>query len=137
MAKFTGQVTAVSPIQSGTSKSGKEWKRIDVCLCYDNTNPDYPKAIKFSVMNGKIEEFHFKVGEHYEVDVDFSVREWKEKYYMDATCWRAMRISEGGVDDTENTPHFADQYQAMGLEPKNPLAQNQPQEVVGADDLPF
>lgn len=89
MATFNGTVTAISPIQSGTSKAGKQWRKIDVVLTYDNSKPEYPKAIVFSVMNDNIEKFGFQVGGEYEVEVDFSVREYNGKYYQSATAWKA------------------------------------------------
>ena len=89
MATFNGTVTAISPIQSGTSKAGKEWRKIDVVLTYDNSKPEYPKAIVFSVMNDNIEKFGFQVGGEYEVEVDFSVREYQNKHYLSANAWKA------------------------------------------------
>lgn len=87
--QFNGTVTAISALQSGTSKAGKEWRKIDVVLTYDNSKPEYPKAIVFSVMNDNIEKFGFQVGGEYEVEVDFSVREYNGKNYMSANAWKA------------------------------------------------
>lgn len=116
MATFKGHVAAVSPIQSGTSKSGKAWRKVDVVLIYDNSKPEYPKAIVFSVMNDNIEKFAFMQAHKYEVEVDFSVREYQGKHYMSAACWKAARI-----DDAPQT-----QYQ-------QPVHTNPPQ----MEDLPF
>lgn len=93
MATFKGQVAAVSPIQSGTSKSGKAWRKVDVVLIYDNSKPEYPKAIMFSVMNDNIEKFGFVLGGEYEVEIDFSVREYNSKHYMSAACWKATALN--------------------------------------------
>ncbi len=116
MATFKGQVAAVSPIQSGTSKSGKAWRKVDVVLIYDNSKPEYPKAIAFSVMNDNIEKFGFMQAHEYEVEVDFSVREYQGKHYMSASCWKAARL-----DVTTSAPQT--QYQ----QPGQPMAQAQPQ----------
>ena len=89
MATFNGTVTAISTLQSGTSKAGKEWRKIDVVLTYDSSKPEYPKAIVFSVMNDNIEKFAFQVGGEYEVEVDFSVREYQNKHYLSANAWKA------------------------------------------------
>lgn len=93
MATFKGLVAAVSPIQSGTSKSGKAWRKVDVVLIYDNSKPEYPKAIVFSVMNDNIEKFAFMQAREYEVEVDFSEREYNSKHYMSATCWKATALN--------------------------------------------
>lgn len=120
MATFKGLVAAVSPIQSGTSKSGKAWRKVDVVLTYDNSKPEYPKAILFSVMNDNIEKFGFVQGGEYEVEVDFSVREYQGKHYMSAVCWKAAKL-----DVTTSAPQT--QYQ--------PMPQAQPQQDCGP--LPF
>ena len=115
--QFNGTVTAISPIQSGTSKAGKEWRKIDVVLTYDSSKPEYPKAIVFSVMNDNIEKFGFQVGGEYEVEVDFSVREYNGKNYMSANAWKAT---------AKNVPTAPAPQQ---------VAQTQTQEE--ADQLPF
>lgn len=86
--QFNGTITHVSPLQSGTSKSGKAWRRMDAVLEYEH-HDQYPKAIVVSVMNDKIEELNLKLGGEYEVEVDFSVREYNGKYYQSATAWKA------------------------------------------------
>ncbi len=123
MATFKGLVAAVSPIQSGTSKSGKAWRKVDVVLIYDNSKLEYPKAIVFSVMNDNIEKFGFVQGGEYEVEVDFSVREYQGKHYMSAACWKAARL-----DVATYAPQT--QYQ----QPVQPMVQAQPPQP---DDLPF
>lgn len=132
MATFNGSVTAISPIQSGTSKAGKEWRKIDVVLTYDNSKPEYPKAIVFSVMNDNIEKFGFQVGGEYEVEVDFSVREYNGKNYMSANAWKAT---------AKNVPTTPAPSQAQhGWEAVYPTPQPQPQPTApqdDSDDLPF
>lgn len=89
MATFKGTVTSVSQIQSGTSKAGNQWRRVDVVLTYDNAKPEYPKAVLFSVMNDNINKFGLQLGCEYEVELDFSVHEYQGRNYMSATCWKA------------------------------------------------
>jgi hypothetical protein len=115
MATFKGQATFVSPIQSGTSKSGKAWRKVDVVLTYDNAKPEYPKSIVFSVMNDNIEKFGFVLGGEYEVEIDFSVREYQGKHYMSASCWKATQL-----DTQQSVP--------------TPQPETQPQQ---SDELPF
>ena len=93
MATFRGKVAAISPLKGGTTKSGNTWQKIDVVLTYDNTRPEYPKSILFSVMNDNIQKMGFEDGKEYDVEVDFNVREWEGNYYMSATCWKASLVS--------------------------------------------
>lgn len=128
--QFKGTVTNVSAVQTGTSKSsGKAWQRQDVVLTYDNTKPEWPKAVKFSVMGENIQKFNFVQGREYEVELDFSVRPFQDKFYMDANCWRAARLDA----QTQATPQSNDPYAALGMQPK----QAQPQSTVDGDPLPF
>lgn len=93
MATFKGVVTAISAKQTGTSKTGKQWSKVDVVLTYDNYKPEYPKAILFSVMNDNIDKFAFRVGAEFEVEIDFSVKEFNGKHYMSAQCWKSTPTS--------------------------------------------
>lgn len=116
---ISGTITAISPLQSGISKAGKEWKKIDCVLVYDNYKPEYPKSIVFSVMNDKIEEFKLEVDKAYDVEVDFSVREYNGKNYMSANAWKVT------AKDTPSATAHAPQ-QATQAETKQ-----------AGDDLPF
>ena len=132
---ISGIVTNISPIQSGTSKSGKSWRKIDVVLTYDNSKPEYPKAIVFSVMNDNIEKFNLCVGSEYDIEVDFSVREYNGKNYMSANAWKAT--AKNVVSPTASSmPAPAPQgWQATYPTPQpQPVPQPAPQ---ANDDLPF
>lgn len=94
MPTFKGTITSVSPEQSGTSKAGRAWSKIDAVLTYDNSKPEYPKAVVFSVMNDNISRFDLQVGAEYELEIDFSVREYQGRFYQSASAWKATRMSQ-------------------------------------------
>lgn len=87
--KVTGIITNIYPVASGTSKNGNEWRRQNFIVNYDNSNPEYSKSIAFYVMNDNIEKFNLQQGSTYELDLDFSAREYNGRLYMEANCWRA------------------------------------------------
>lgn len=89
MATFKGTITNALPEQSGIGRNGNSWRKRTYVLTYDNSNANYPKAIVFDVMNGKIDELNIQPGVEYEVEVDFAVREYQGKYYMSASVWKA------------------------------------------------
>ena len=138
MATFKGTVTAISQKQGGTSKTGKAWSKIDVTLVYDNSKPEWPKSIVFSVMNDNIEKMGFVVGGEYEVEVDFMTREYNGKTYMSASCWKATRInaqSSGNSqcttsDNAQCTMHNA---QSRSDEPDK----SDRSDIADTGDLPF
>lgn len=86
---FKGIITAAMPVASGTSKSGKEWRRASYILQYDNSNEQYPKSVLFDVMGDKIEQLNIKQGVEYEVEIDFTTREYNGRTYMSASAWKA------------------------------------------------
>lgn len=89
MATFKGIISHALPEQSGVSRNGNAWRKRTYVLTYDNSNANYPKAIVFDVMNGKIDELNIQPGVEYEVEVDFAVREYQGKYYQSASAWEA------------------------------------------------
>lgn len=83
-----GFISAIFPIENGTSQSGNEWKRQTAIVTYDS-NERFPKSILFSVTGDNIEKFDLKQGVAYSLEIDFTTREHEGKYYMTATCWKA------------------------------------------------
>lgn len=86
---FKGIITAAMPVASGTSKSGKEWRRASYILTYDNSNEQYPKSVLFDVLGDKIEQLNIQQGQEYEIEIDFTTREYNGRTYMSASAWKA------------------------------------------------
>lgn len=89
---FKGIITAAMPIASGTSKNGKEWRRASYILQYDNSNEQYPKSVLFDVMGDKIEQLNIRQGQEYEIEIDFTTREYNGRTYMSASAWKATPL---------------------------------------------
>lgn len=123
---FKGIITAAMPVASGTSKSGKEWRRASYILQYDNSNEQYPKSVLFDVMGDKIEQLNIQQGQEYEIEIDFTTREYNGRTYMSASAWKATPTQQSSPAPTN------DPYAAMGIQPREP--QTAPAQ---ADDLPF
>lgn len=117
---FKGIITAAMPIASGTSKNGKEWRRASYILQYDNSNEQYPKSVLFDVMGDKIEQLNIQQGQEYEIEIDFTTREYNGRTYMSASAWKATP-----------TQQYAPQ------QPAYQQAQPQTAPAPQADDLPF
>lgn len=125
---FKGIITAAMPVASGTSKSGKEWRRASYVLTYDNSNEQYPKSVLFDVMGEKIEQLNIKQGAEYEVEIDFSCREYNGRTYMSASCWKATPTQQ---------PQQAPAQQGWEQMYQQPTPQPQtPKDDMGGD-LPF
>lgn len=94
---FSGIIQTALPEQSGTTAAGKQWRRKDFILLYDNSNAQYPKTVLFSVMGDNICKFNLQQGCEYEVAVDFKVNEYQGKHYMSASCWKATPMQQAPV----------------------------------------
>ncbi len=131
MAKFSGIVTYALPEANGVSQSGKPWRRRSYVLCYDNSNPQYPREVLFSVLGDKIDTLDIKQGIKYEIEIDFSVREYQGRHYMSATAWKATSL-----DDTPQATPTPQRYE-------EPWPQQQSERTLfstpvnDADSLPF
>ena len=124
---FKGIITTAMPVASGTSKSGKEWRRASYILQYDNSNEQYPKSVLFDVMGDKIEQLNIKQGVEYEVEIDFTTREYNGRTYMSASAWKATPTQQAPTQPA-NAP-----YAAMGAPQREPPS---PQDDIG-DPLHF
>lgn len=125
---FKGIITAAMPVASGTSKSGKEWKRASYILQYDNSNEQYPKSVLFDVMGDKIEQLNIKQGVEYEVEIDFTTREYNGRTYMSASAWKATPTQQ---------PQQAPAQQGWEQMYQQPQAQQTQSAHTQDDGLPF
>lgn len=74
---------------SGTSKSGKAWRKAEYVL---ETEGQYPKKVKFSIMNERIDQANLQVGCTAEIEIDAESREWQGKWYTDLTAWKINNL---------------------------------------------
>ena len=125
---FKGIITAAMPVASGTSKSGKEWRRESYILQYDNSNEQYPKSVLFDVMGDKIEQLNIKQGAEYEVEIDFTTREYNGRTYMSASAWKATPTQQ---------PQQAPAQQGWEQMYQQPQAQQTQSAHTQDDGLPF
>lgn len=125
---FKGIITAAMPVASGTSKSGKEWRRASYILTYDNSNEQYPKSVLFDVMGDKIEQLNIKQGQEYEIEIDFTTREYNGRTYMSASAWKATPTQQ---------PQQAPAQQGWEQMYQQPQAQQTQSAHTQDDGLPF
>lgn len=125
---FSGIIQTALPEQSGTTAAGKQWRRKDFILLYDNSNAQYPKTVLFSVMGENINKLNIQQGVEYDVEIDFSTREYNGRTYMSATAWKATAKNQQPAPAPANDP-----YAAMGMQPRE--AQTAPAQ--DDSDLPF
>lgn len=136
--QFKGIITTAMPIATGTSKNGKEWKRASYILTYDKSNEQYPKSILFDVIGDRIEQLSLQQGKEYEVDVDFSTREYNGRTYMSASVWKATEIGSQQAMQTATLPSQSKGWeQLLVATAAVPMPQPEQAQTEGNDGLPF
>lgn len=99
--KVTGKITKVLDKQSGTSKDGKEWQKLQFIL--DN-NANYNNIFCFEVFGlEKVENFekYNKVGDVVDVEFNVNTNEWQGKYFTSLAAWKIMKAN---ADDVQDAP---------------------------------
>lgn len=87
--KISGVIRFIGPEQSGISKTGNAWRRVEYIL---ETEESHSHKIAVSVMNARISEFNLAVGDRVELTVDVDSREFNGKWYTNLTAYRCVRI---------------------------------------------
>lgn len=82
--EIQGNVTAVLPEESGTSKSGNEWKK----RCFVVETPgQYPKSACLQLFGDKVADCP-AVGESVAVSFDIDSREYNGRWYTTLSAWK-------------------------------------------------
>ena len=97
-----GKITKVLPVESGTSKAGKEWKKQGFVI---DTGAQYNPEVCFSLFGDDKIEMLRNYGEGQDVEVAFNIssREFNGKYYHNIDAWKinpagqAAQMAGGGA----------------------------------------
>lgn len=128
--KISGKIIAALPEQGGTSKSGTAWRKREYVL--ETLEEKYPKKIAFQVMNAKIDEFGFAVGQIVEIEFDIESREFNGRWYTNVNAWKGeVKTAAAPQAAPQPTPMQAAQAMYGAPTPKAP------QPTPPVDDLPF
>lgn len=98
-----GEITKISQLETGTSKAGKEWKKLGFVL---TTQGEYPKDVYFTVF-GEEKTTNFttynRVGQVVEVFFNINAREYNDKWYTDLGAWKIVteKVTETNTPVTE------------------------------------
>lgn len=136
--KITGVITAVLPETSGTSQTGKLWRKKEAIVEYQHGY--YPKSIVFQLKGENIDKIYLEQGKSYELEIDFETREWQGRYFLSASCWKATEKASVDpaipVEPAQQPAAQAPQGWAAVFPEAQPK-EKQPDEVKASDDLPF
>ena len=92
--KVTGKIKKITEVQSGTSASGKDWKKCGFLLETDET---YNNTYFFDVFGDeKVDNFikYNKVDRVVEVEFNVRTNEWKDKYFTTLDAWKISKAND-------------------------------------------
>jgi hypothetical protein len=102
------------------------------------TQGQYPKNIAFAVMGeDKFAQMGIVVGGTYNVSFDVESREWKGKWFTEASAWRAQRIDGDGAQVQQQSQEQEEQSPIPQQSQSSPSSNTSSNSEDNADDLPF
>jgi len=87
--EITGKITNILPIQSGTGKTGNEWKKQEIII---QTEEQYPKSICITLWGNTISD-KIKLDEKIKASIDIESREYQGKWYTTVKAWKIESLS--------------------------------------------
>ena len=125
---FTGRVSAVLPVESGTSAaSGKSWSRQTIVITEENVQ--YPASIAVTLFNSELVGT-VAAGETITAHLSVKASEYQGRYFNNISAWKIERtgsaVSAPTARNTANSSPAAQSAPAPA-----------PQPACRQDDLPF
>jgi len=99
--KMNGKITEILEVQKGTSKEGKEWKKLSFVI--DN-GEKYNNIICFDLFGDeKVDNFqkYNKLGQDVEVSFNVKSNKWKDKYFTSLDAWKVFSAKTENVQQAE------------------------------------
>ena len=88
--KVTGTIEKIKPVQSGTSKQGKEWQKQEFVV---KTEDEYNNVYCFEVFGdekvGNLTKYN-KEGDKVTVQFNINTNEWQDKHFTSLSAWRIV-----------------------------------------------
>ena len=128
--ELTGTIVQMLPYESGTSKAGKEWRKVVFIL---ETQDQYPRKVAISLLNDNIDKYAIQVGMVVTAHIEIESREWNAKWYTEVKAWQITYPQGKPVAQATQPTTQAYTQQAYTQQVATP-APAQPQ---AAEDLPF
>ena len=132
--EIQGKVIAIlEPQRFVSSKNGNEYVTTVFVI---ETTGQYPKKVAMKVMGeDKFNQMGIVMGGIYNVSFDVESREWKGKWFTEASAWKAVRI-----DGAQGQQHAQQANTSQAQAPASPVKENTSGSQGGGeqnDNLPF
>lgn len=142
--ELEAKVIAALPLESGTSKAGKQWSKASIIV---ETPGQYPKKVKLSNMKNAEAFLQLAPGSVYIFHVEVESREWtsqttgKSSWFTEVNAWKWEAPQAAGTPPASDVPYSPYTGAPVTAAPaQKPSATTDPaalgQESTD-DDLPF
>lgn len=128
--ELTGTIVQMLPYEAGTSKAGKEWRKVVFIL---ETQDQYPRKVAISLLNDNIDKYTIQVGTVVTANIEIESREWNGKWYTEVKAWqltypKGQPVATHLATSTQPVATYAQPVATYTQAPAQPQA---------AEDLPF
>jgi hypothetical protein len=97
-----GQLVQVLPLQTGTSKAGKEWSKQEFVI---ETEDQFPKKVCFTLFGDKVSLLNgLSVGTPVEVAFNLESREFNGKWYSNINAWKLNPVQTQAASGNDYSP---------------------------------
>ena len=131
---ISGIVLSILPLQSGTSKAGKQWQKQDFIL---EKQGQYPRKVCVCLFGDNVEKFPLQVGQSVTASVDIESREFNGRWYTDVRAWNVVYNDQQQGAPAPAPTATAPTAQPTATAPKTQAKGVTTQAPAAADDLPF
>ncbi len=124
--KIKCKVLLKLPIETGTSKNGKEWQK-GVVIVETDSDSDYPKKLAIQLFGDKVDKIYnaLKIDNFYELSLNVESKEFNGRWFTEVSAWRYEFIDTlDGVVNHTNTKATTTDLEV-------------PTTVKASDELPF
>lgn len=134
---FSGYITDIKPAKKGIKKDGGEWVSVAFKVTTDNGQPEDIWVTMFGAQ--KIQENPIKMQDHVNVKAFLNTTEYNNQAYANVNAYAIEQVQPSYMQPQQGYAQPQAQYpnsQQSYPQYKQPMAQPQPQQVVG-DNFPF
>ena len=99
MSELKGKIKFISEVQSGTSKAGKEWKKLLFVISNNEGYEGQEQIFAFDVFGDeKVDSFlqYNSVGKEVEVSYNIRTNEHQGKYFTSLQSWKVFGVQNDG-----------------------------------------
>ena len=98
--KIIGKLVQKLEVETGVSKSGKNWEKQSILI--EQSGTEYNKAVAVSFFGDKIKQLRdIQEGSDVSVSINLSSREFKGKYYHNIDGWLISKMGEETVGSAD------------------------------------